>query len=180
MNNSTHYHFITNWQVSASPSQVYDIITKSGELTRWWPAVYLDLKILEIGNEQGVGKLVELYTKGWLPYTLRWKFKVTSTNKPFGLQIEAIGDFVGRGIWTFLENENGTAITYDWKIEATKPIFKKLSWLLKPLFEANHLWAMRKGEESLKQEIRRKNGEKDVPAPPKATFPHNILNNKIL
>ncbi len=105
---------------------------------------------------------------------------MTSTNKPFGLQIEAIGDFVGRGIWTFVENENGTAITYDWKIEATKPIFKKLSWLLKPLFEANHLWAMRKGEESLKQEIRRKNGEKDVPSPPKATFPHNILNNKIL
>jgi hypothetical protein len=180
MNKSSDYHFITHWQVNADPAEVYDIISKSSQLTRWWPAVYLDVKILEEGDAKGVGKLVELYTKGWLPYTLQWKFRVKNTNKPNGLEIEAIGDFIGRGIWTFEANELGTDIIYDWKIEATKPFLKKLSWLLKPAFSANHLWAMSKGEESLKLEIRRRKGEQNVPEPPKPTFPHNILNNKIL
>jgi hypothetical protein len=51
---------------------------------------------------------------------------------------------------------------------------------MKPAFSANHLWAMRKGEESLKLEIRRRKGEPNVAAAPKPTFPHNLLNNKIL
>ncbi len=180
MNSSSTYHFITNWQVNASPAAVYDIITNSGQLTRWWPAVYLDLKILENGDKNGVGKFVELYTKGWLPYTLRWKFIVKSTNKPHGLEIEAIGDFVGRGIWSFKENNIGTEITYDWKIEAKKPFLRKLSWLLKPIFAANHLWAMQKGLESLILEIQRNQGCTNVPEAPKPTFPHNFKNNKIL
>jgi hypothetical protein len=180
MNKSTAYHFITNWQVNATPDEVYEIITNSAALTRWWPAVYLDIKVLEPGGHNGVGKIVELYTKGWLPYSLRWKFIVKNTNRPFGLEIQALGDFEGRGVWRFYANENGTTITYDWKIEAQKPILKKLSWIFKPIFSANHLWAMRKGEQSLALEIRRKKGEKNVPDPPKPTFPHNIFNNKIL
>jgi len=180
MNNSSSYHFITHWKADVSPAEVYDIIRKSSELPRWWPSVYLDVKILEEGDENGVNKLVELYTKGWLPYTLRWKFRVKRVAKPHEIEIEAIGDFVGRGIWTFADNGAGTDITYDWKIEATKPLLKRLSWLLKPLFSANHIWAMKKGEESLLLEIRRRKGETNVPKPAGPSFPHNFTNNKIL
>lgn len=174
------YHFITHWQVEATPEEVYDTLGNANELARWWPSVYLDVKVLEPGQPGGKGKLVELFTKGWLPYTLRWKFRVTENDYPNGYRIEAIGDFVGRGIWTFKKNGNLCDITYDWKIEAEKPLLKKLSGLMKPLFSMNHEWAMRKGEESLKLELRRRKGEKNVPAAPKPTFPHNLLNNKIL
>jgi hypothetical protein len=51
-----------------------------------------------------VVKLVDLYTKGWLPYTLRWQFRVTESRSPYGFTIEALGDFVGRGIWTFAQD----------------------------------------------------------------------------
>jgi uncharacterized protein YndB with AHSA1/START domain len=180
MSKSSEYQFITHWHVEASPQEVYEIITDSAKLTDWWPAVYLDLKVLEKGGENGINKLVELYTKGWLPYTLRWKFRVIKVNKPYSIEIKAIGDFDGGGIWTFEPTETGTNITYNWRIEAKKPILKKLSWLMKPAFSANHLWAMRKGEESLKLEIRRRKGEPNVPAAPPPTFPHNLLNNKIL
>jgi Polyketide cyclase / dehydrase and lipid transport len=181
MTNTSQYHFITNWQVNAKSSEVYEIISDSNRLTEWWPSVYLDVKVLEKGGEGGLSKLVELYTKGWLPYTLRWKFRVVKVGKPNTLEIEAIGDFIGGGKWIFEEDGNGICnITYDWKIEATKPILKKLSWLMKPAFSANHLWAMRKGEQSLKLEICRRKGEKNVPEPPKPTFPHNFTNNKIL
>ncbi|MES2796486.1 MAG: SRPBCC family protein [Bacteroidota bacterium] len=177
---SSEYQFITHWQVEATPEEVYEIISDSNRLTQWWPSVYLDLKVLEKGGEGGLNKLVELYTKGWLPYTLRWKFKVIKVDKPHSLEIQAIGDFIGGGKWIFEPSENGCNITYDWRIEATKPILKKLSWLMKPAFSANHLWAMRKGEESLKLELRRRKGEKNVAEPPKPTFPHNVTDNKIL
>lgn len=39
---------------------------------------------------------------------------------------------------------------------------------------------MRKGLESLELELRRRRGELQVPGPPKPTFPHSFLNNKIL
>lgn len=178
MDNS--YHFTTFWHISAPPEIVYRILEDVDTLTDWWPSVYLDIKVLEKGQKGGVGKVVELYTKGWLPYTLRWKFRVTETNFPTGFKLEALGDFEGSGVWTFMPGVAGTIATYDWRIDAKKPILRRLSWLMKHIFSKNHLWAMSKGEESLMLEIRRRNGENNVPAPPGPTFPNNFLNNKIL
>jgi hypothetical protein len=118
-----------------------------------------------------VGKRVSLYTKGWLPYTLRWQFRVTESS-PSGFTLVAEGDFVGRGIWTFVQEGEWVAIMYDWKIEATKPLLRRLSFLLKPIFSMNHEWAMRQGETSLALELRRRQGQGEetaIPAPPPAT-----------
>ncbi|UFH56259.1 SRPBCC family protein [Spirosoma sp. KNUC1025] len=177
---SNTYHFITEWHVTATPEEVYCTLEDVDALARWWPSVYLDVRVLEKGQAGGVGKVVELYTKGWLPYTLRWKFRVTQTAFPNGFSLEAFGDFVGRGIWTFKPDNSGTHVTYDWQIEAEKPILKKLSWLLKPIFSLNHEWAMRKGLESLQLELRRRQGGANVAKPPQPTFPHNLTNNRIL
>jgi len=63
---------------------------------------------------------------------------------------------VGRGIWTLVQDGEWVNVTYDWKIQATKPLLRRLSFLLKPIFAANHHWAMRKGDESLKLELERR------------------------
>ena len=42
---------------------------------------------------------VELLTKGWLPYKLRWTAEVTRLAPPERIEIVASGDFDGRGIW---------------------------------------------------------------------------------
>ena len=65
------YHFITIWGVKSTIEEVSEIIGDAQGLTRWWPSVYLDVKVLEEGDENGLGKVVSLFTKGWLPYTLR-------------------------------------------------------------------------------------------------------------
>src|SRR5579862_9773813 len=97
---SNEYHFITVWHVTGSVSEVADIIQDAESLPRWWPSVYLEVKQLEPGDENGIGKRVDLYTKGWLPYTLRWSFRVTESNYPDGFSLRAEGDFDGWGIWT--------------------------------------------------------------------------------
>lgn len=172
---SNDYHFITHWRVEGTVKEVADVLKKASELPRWWPSVYLDVEELEPGDEEGVGKVVSLYTKGWLPYTLRWQFRVTDSRYPYGFSLEAWGDFDGRGIWSFEQDGDSVNVTYDWKIRADKPLLKAFSFLLKPIFSANHHWAMRQGEESLKLELARRRARTPeeitrIPAPPAATF----------
>ncbi len=179
------YHFISIWKVKGTQEEVCAILEDAASLAVWWPSVYLDVKVLEPGNEKGLGKVVELYTKGFLPYTLRWKFKVIRSNAPFGYTIEAIGDFSGKGIWSFTQKGEEVEIEYDWRISAEKGMLKHLSFLLKPLFSWNHQWAMKKGEDSLKLELLRRNAKsaeelRAIQAPAQPNFPHNYTQNKIL
>jgi hypothetical protein len=148
------YHFVTHWRVQASVERVMDVLSDATDLPRWWPSVYLDVREIEAGNASGIGKRVALHTKGWLPYTLRWQFVVTDVSQT-GFALRASGDFDGRGVWAFAADGEYTNITYDWHIAANKPLLKRLSPLLKPVFARNHEWAMRQGELSLNRELAR-------------------------
>jgi hypothetical protein len=171
---SNDYHFITYWRVPGTVEEVQRVLADPRDLPRWWPSVYLDVQQLSPGDERGLGKEVALFTKGWLPYTLRWAFTVTEVH-PNGLTLEARGDFNGRGIWTFVPDGSDVIIVYDWKIRADKPLLRDLSFLMKPIFGANHRWAMARGEESLKLELARRRAQAagtalaTLPAPPGPT-----------
>ncbi len=147
------YRFVTRWKIKASPEEVSLVLDDPEDLVRWWPSVYRESQVLEWGDESGVGKRVRLLTKGWLPYRLRWQFRVVESRKPYGWTLEADGDLIGRGIWTFSRNRDETVVTYDWRIRAEKPLIRAFSPLFKPIFRANHCWAMAQGERALRQEI---------------------------
>ncbi len=171
---SNEYHFVTHWRVESTIAEVADILGNAPDLVRWWPSVYLEVKELAPGAPSGVGKEIGLYTKGWLPYTLRWQFRVTDVSQS-GFGLDATGDFVGRGEWTFRQEGATVAITYDWRIRADKPMLRYLSFVMKPLFSANHIWAMRMGEESLKLELARRGSKTEaereaIAPPPEPTF----------
>ena len=168
------YHFITHWRVQATIEEVTNIIGNAADLVRWWPSVYLAVQEIEPGDEHGIGKVIDLYSKGWLPYTLRWRFRVTEVRYGHSVTLEAWGDFVGRGIWTFEHDQDSVNIIYDWKIRADKPLLRSLSFLLKPIFAANHHWAMEKGLESLRLELARRRAttaeeRMRIPPPPGPT-----------
>src|SRR5207244_468559 len=115
-------------RVEGSITDVADILKSARELPRWWPSVYLDVEELEPGDEDGVGKLVRLFTKGWLPYTLRWTFRLTESRYPHGFSLEASGDFNGRGVWTLEQDGGWVDVTYDWRIRVDKPLLNALSF----------------------------------------------------
>ena len=181
------YAFVTTWRLPATRDEIVEILGDAAGLARWWPSVYLAVDVLEPGDELGLGKVVALYTKGWLPYTLRWQFRVTESDPPAGFALVADGDFVGRGVWTLREvapagAEGGpvTEVEYDWRIRAEKGVLRTFSLVMKPIFSANHHWAMRQGERSLRLELARRHAAGDptvlaaIPAPPGPTFPHNL------
>jgi polyketide cyclase/dehydrase/lipid transport protein len=165
------YHFVTEWRVAGTCGEVADVLKDPVGLARWWPSVYLETEELEPANAAGVGRRVRVLTKGWLPYTLRWEFVVTESRYPSGFTIQAVGDFVGRGEWTFVQEGPVVKVTYDWTIAAEKPLLKLLTPVLRPAFEANHRWAMAQGETSLKLELARRRAGSDaaraaIPPPP--------------
>jgi uncharacterized protein YndB with AHSA1/START domain len=181
---SNEYAFLTTWMVPAAAEEIVDVLGDAAALSRWWPSVYLKATVVEPGDERGLGRVVDLHTKGWLPYTLRWRFRVTESNPPRGFAIEASGDFVGRGVWTLTPEaaagapgSTRTRVEYDWRIVAEKGLLKRMSFLLKSVFAANHRWAMARGERSLLIELARRHATPDptvlaaIPAPPGPTFP---------
>lgn len=165
------YQFVTRWRVQGSCGEVADILNDPTTLPRWWPSVYLLVEELEPPDSRGVGRRVRLRTKGWLPYTLAWELVVVDSRYPNGFTIEATGDFVGRGVWTITQSGDEVDIVYDWRIRVEKPLIRTLSPVLRPVFEANHRWAMAQGEESLKLELLRRraasaSARAAVPPPP--------------
>ena len=189
---SNDYAFHTVWRLPAPRDEVVAVLGDAAGLARWWPSVYLKVRVLEEGSATGVGRLVDLYTKGWLPYTLRWRFRVTESSAPDGFAIAAEGDFVGRGVWTFVEEAPAdapggpmTRAEYDWRIRAEKGVLKTFSFAMKPIFAANHRWAMARGEESLRLEIARRHAHDDpavlaaIPQLPGPTFPQNLRRRRV-
>ncbi|MEW6224363.1 MAG: SRPBCC family protein [Chloroflexota bacterium] len=179
------YHFVTTWRLPATRDEITDVLSDAADLARWWPSVYLEVHVREPGDERGVGRVVDLHTKGWLPYTLRWRFRVVESRPPEGFTIAAEGDFAGRGVWTLREVAGAgtpggpvTEVEYDWRIRAEKGLLRSLSPVMRPVFGANHRWAMARGEASLRLELARRRAAGDaailaaIPEPPGPTFPH--------
>ena len=174
---SSDYRFATVWRVAGTVHEVQAVLSDAQSLPRWWPSVYLAVVPVRDPGPDGTGAAVDLHTTGWLPYTLRWRLTITEPMTDTGFALSAAGDLKGTGRWTFTTDGPEVVISYHWRISATKPLLRRLSWLLKPVFSANHRWAMARGEESLRLELRRRRRAPDsgpatvaVPPPPPATF----------
>ncbi len=172
---SADYEFQTGWRVAGTPEEVAEILGDVTTFPVWWPSVYLrvDPVAAHPGSPAGVPRPALLHTKGWLPYTLRWTLTVTEPVTSRGFVLTATGDLNGTGRWIFEQDGPETVITYDWRVSAAKPLLRRLGWLLKPAFAANHRWAMAQGQESLALELRRRRHSDDpgaVPLPPPPTF----------
>jgi hypothetical protein len=169
------YEFVTVWRVPGTIAEVAEVLKDGRTLPRWWPAVYLSVDPRLDGDARDVGSVTDLHTTGWLPYTLRWSLTLTEPVTDTGFALSAAGDLNGTGRWTFTQDGPEVVITYDWRVSAGKPLLRRFSWVLRPAFAANHRWAMARGEESLRLEVRRRRAataaeRARVPPPPGPTF----------
>jgi cytochrome P450 len=165
------YHFVSRWWVEGTVFEVTEVFRDGGDLARWWPATYLSSTVVEPGDETGLGLTVDLESKGLLPYRLHWRARAVKVNHPFGYTLEATGDFVGRGVWTFRPAGAWVDITYDWRIHVDKPLLRHGAFLFRRLYGFNHRWAMKQGERSLRLELARRRAltaaeRAAVPPPP--------------
>ena len=150
---SREFHIPTTWRVRGPVARVFDVLSKPQEFVRWWPEVYLAVRELKAGDASGLGRIVDLHTKGWLPYRLNWQAEVVAIDKPRSMSLHARGDLEGHGEWRFRQEGDWTEAQYDWTVIVTKPWMVALAPVLEPVFVANHRWAMRRGLEGLEREL---------------------------
>lgn len=143
------YRFVSRWQVKARVEEVCDILSDPSALPRWWPEVYLSVREAPPG-------VFELHTKGWLPYTLRWRFRAEEGPNPDQFRLRAWGDLEGTGTWTLRQCGDLTELTYQWNVRVRKRLLRWFSFALRRVFEANHRWAMARGEAALQAELARR------------------------
>ncbi len=149
------FYIPTTWRVKGTAAQVYAVLSKPREFTRWWPDVYLDVSEVKPGDANGVGRVMALRTKGKLPYVLNWQAGMTAADKPQRMWIRARGDLDGRGEWEFRQDGEWVIVSYGRTVLATKPWMIYFAPLLKPVFVWNHQWAMQRGFEGLRRELAR-------------------------
>ena len=130
----------------------------------------------------GSARVIDLWTKGWLPYTLRWRFRVTESDPPRTFSLEAAGDFVGEASGRSRRRIRRAVVTRSRASSTTggsarrSGLLKLLSPVMRPFFAANHRWAMAQGERSLRLELARRRAAGDrtmldaLPQPPGPTF----------
>ncbi|MGW0517797.1 hypothetical protein [Crossiella sp. NPDC003009] len=165
------YEFHTHWSVPGTVAEVADVLFDPTDLPRWWPSVYIDVRKGAEGDERGIGSAFDLYTTGWLPYTLRWRMRVDSHDQPHTSSFSAAGDLIGGGQWRLSQHGDRVSVDFQWRVRADKPLLRLASPLLKPVFSANHNWAMAKGLRSLELELARRRASTDaeraaISAPP--------------
>ena len=143
--------------MEGTPEEVFAVLHNPVDYVRWWPSVWLHVELIDPGGPNGAGRTARVLTRGWLPYTLRWTARTIEAERPRRICVEASGDFEGTGQWTITPVGSSHAdVEYVWTVTAKKSLLRYLSPLLRPLFEANHQWAMARGEESLRRELGRR------------------------
>lgn len=150
------YQFVTRWHLPSTPEQISDLLGDVDTLRRIWPSLYSRVAVVEPGGEHGVGRVIRVETRGQLPYTLRWSFRVTEARYPNGYTIEARGDVVGQGTWTLEPDGDGTRAIYVWRVRTEKPLLKLLAPILNRFFKANHDRVMADGEAAVRAELERR------------------------
>jgi hypothetical protein len=153
---ANHYHLVTHWHVRGRVEEIYDLLYNATDLPRWWPSVYREVRQIRPNDATGTGSRFTLRAAGWLPYTIRFQFQTIEARRPSRLALQAQGDLTGEGVFTLVQDGEWANVTYDWCIEADKPILRYFSFILKPLFATNHHWTMARGLESLQRELARR------------------------
>lgn len=147
------YHFVTRWRLPGTCEEISDVLEDTEQIPRWWPSVYREVHIVRAGGLHSLGKVVDVVTKGALPYSLRWQYEVVEQRYPNGWRLIARGDLEGEGRWEIEQTGPSVDVTYNWRVRANHPLIRKLGLIMRPLFKANHVWTMRDGERGLRKQL---------------------------
>lgn len=153
---SHRYRFQSTWRVQGRIEELADLLLDTDSLPCWWPSAFFEARTLKVGNDQSEGRVFDLVTRGWLPYTLRFRMRVKHTDYPRKFVLVSTGDFVGRAVGRLYQDSGVACVNFDWRLRVRKPLLRWLSPIARPVLKSNHYWMMRRGQESLGIEIHRR------------------------
>ncbi len=144
--NAHQYHFLTRWKFRGPVEKIYKILSAGKDYPRWWKPAY-------VACREVAPRKIEALVRARLPYTLKFTTELIREVPNREFEIRATGELDGRGLWKFHPDGEFTHLEFFWDVQATKPLMRRLSFLLKPLFVWNHNWVMDTGESALQAEV---------------------------
>jgi uncharacterized protein YndB with AHSA1/START domain len=142
------YAFLTTWLLASPREPVWDAIYDEASWPQWWRGVEV-AEELRPGDDLGVGTVSRMVWRSFLPYRVEFEVTATRIEHPTLMEGEAVGDLEGTGRWRLYEQDGITAVIYEWNVATTKPWMTRMAPFLRPVFEWNHDWVMRRGGEGL-------------------------------
>lgn len=149
-----HYSFKSIWQVDSPPEDAYLALETLRDYPAWWPEVR---EVHRIDDERSSGGPAEptpryrLRCRSLLPYDLTFITEQSRRDPAAGvLEARMEGDLEGFSRWTIEEIPGGARLTFDEEVIANRGLLRKLAFVARPAFKANHLVMMHHGREGLK------------------------------
>ena len=159
------YELVSHWRVPGDIDDVFIALTDGEAAMRWWPEAYRDLREVSPGDADGRGWIVDVVSRGALPYDLKWRLEIIEAVRPTLIRLKASGDMVGFGEWRIAQSGEYVDLAYTWRIGVGKAWMQRFEFLLKPFFKLNHDWVMRRGEAGLRREVDRRTNGAALPDP---------------
>ncbi len=171
--------FLTRWELEASAGEVWALLADARDLPYWWPAAFLHARQIEEGDGSGVGRVVEVVTAAFVPWTLRWTIRTTLSEPGARVAVEAAGDVEGMGLWAFEPYGNRVVIRFRFLGGISGRVGRHLPSVARPLFRRSYTWAMERGFTSLMLEVwRRRTNDPAarawLPSSPPPVFPNGL------
>ncbi len=164
------------WQLDASFGELDFVLENPLSIADWWASVFMRVEILGGDYYSQDGLQCKLWTKGFLPHTFSFTANVFHNKSDEQVVVKTTGDFGGLGTISRYKQSENSIVHINWRTRVDSHWLYWLMMVVKPIFVANHKWAMRKGRLGLIAEIeRRRNGDPDAGKIQRPIFPHNII-----
>jgi hypothetical protein len=137
------YSFRSLWQVDAKPDDVYQALREVDDYPEWWP---------EVRSVEPVDEATyDMVVRSLLPYDLVFRtFRSLEEPQSRMLEAQMTGDLAGFSRWTITPAIHGTTLVFEERVEARKPMLRRLGAVARPAFVANHALMMRHGRRGLR------------------------------
>ena len=128
----TQFVLVTDWHFDAPIARVWALIEQVEAWPSWWRAVR-KVEMLKPGGQDGIGAGRRLTWATALPYTLTFDVELVRIEPGRLSEGRAFGDLDGTGIWTLSEEQGGTHVRYEWRVDVTKAWMRLGAPLLRPV-----------------------------------------------
>lgn len=143
-----HYQFESEWVLTADIDAVFELLMHPEDFSNWWPSVKKS-RLIEQGDQNGVGKRAGYYLKSPLLYSMRFDARTTEVSRPHRIHGLVRGDLVGTGTYTLEKVAQGTKVSFSWHVSTTRTWMNFVAPVAKPLFVWAHHSVMREGCEAM-------------------------------
>jgi hypothetical protein len=138
------YHFRSVWLLDAPTAVVFGVLADLGTYPAWWPEIRL-VETLTVDASR-------ITARSLLPYDLAFVTRQAKRDRDEAvLEATMTGDLKGFSRWTLRpESESTTHAVFEEEVVTNKALLRRLAFVARPAFRANHTLMMRHGERGLR------------------------------